>query len=218
MGTSVGTRVAIAAAVPLVALLGAAPGRAEPNVYYRVGNWHAFTDKDAQGAAVCGIATQSIADRRTFSLTFTVGGTDLVLQATRPGWAIPDNTPVGATVQIGLNLPWNAQATGGGSAVGWTIPAASIRTFDAQFRAGSTMIVSFPSGNEAPWVLPLNGSNAAAATLWRCVQDLGAGTQAAQPAPAAPATQPFGQMPTQPFMPPQAQPVPSQPAPPAAGP
>jgi hypothetical protein len=198
---------AIAVSVPLAMLLGAAPGLADPTIYYRVGNWHAFTDKDAQGIAVCGIGTESQADGRALTLTYTIGGTDLMLHAAKPGWAIPDGTALDVSEQIDSNPSWTAGAVGHGTTVEWAIGAAAIVSFDAQFRAGSTMTVSFPSGNETPWTLSLSGSSAASGTLWRCVQELSAKARASA------STQPFGQAPTQPFTPappqPQAPPGPT---------
>ncbi len=200
------------AAIPTAVLLGAAPARAAPDVYYHAGAWHAFTDKDAEGAAVCGIGTENLSDGRTVRMTYPVGGSDLTVRAEKPGWSIPDNTMLQANMQIDQGEPWQAQATGNGTTVGWVIAAASIRSFDTEFRNGHTMVVSFPSGNEAPWTLSLAGSTAASATLWRCVQDLSDRAHVTNPASnAPPPTQPFGQAPTQPFTP-----APAQPASPAA--
>jgi hypothetical protein len=205
----------LAATLPLAALLGAAPGRAAPNVYYRAGAWHAFTDKDDQGAAVCGIATENQADGRNLTLTYTIGGSDLTFTAAKPSWNIPDGTILEADMQIDRNEPWQAQGEGHGTTVGWVVSASEIRNFDTQFRNGTTLTLTFPSGNEPPWSLSLRGSTAASATLWRCVQDLTDRAKRATPAsnapasnaPAsnAPATQPAGQAPTQPFAPPSGQ-------------
>ena len=64
------------------------------------------------------------------------------------------------------------------------------------------MTVSFPSGNEPPWTIGLNGSTAISNAFGRCVTDLTqrAGSQQSAPAPTGP-TQPFGQPPTQPTAP-----------------
>jgi hypothetical protein len=198
------------AALPLAVLLGAAPGRAAPNVYYHAGAWHAFTDKDDQGAAVCGIATANPADGRGLTLTYTIGGSDLTFTAAKSSWTIPEGTVLEADMQIDRNEPWQAQAAGHGNSMVWVVSASEIHTFDTQFRNGSTLTMTFPSGNEPPWALSLSGSTAASATLWRCVQDLTDRAKRATPAsnaPAsnAPATQPAGQAPTQPFAPPSGQ-------------
>jgi hypothetical protein len=187
-----GHRVArtLAASVPLVLLLGGAPVRADPNIIYRVANWYAFTDNDANGAPVCGIATQNQADGSTLALSYRIGGTDLTLNATKPSWAIPDGTAVEASVKIDWHLPWTAQTVGHGATIGWTIGAASIRGFNAQFRAGRRMVVAFPTGNEAPWMVSLIGSTAMSGTMWRCVQDLTYRARMNSPVPGVP-SQPF---------------------------
>lgn len=197
----------LAAALPLAVLLGAAPGRAAPTVYNRAGAWYTFTDKDDQGAAICGIGTAIQTDNRNLTLTYTVGGNDLTFTAGKPSWTIPDGTILEADMQIDQNGPWQAQGDGHGTSVGWVVSASEIRNFDTQFRNGSTMTVTFPTGNEAPWVLSLSGSTAASATLWRCVQDLTDRARAAAPAPSAPAPTsqaPTSQAPTQPYAPPPA--------------
>ncbi len=206
---------AIAMAAPLAMLLGAAPGLAEPTIYYRVGSWHAFTDKDAQGSTVCGIGTQNEADGRALTLTYTIGGTGLMLHASKPGWSIPAGTALNVNSQIDSNPAWTTGAVGQGTTVDWAIDATQIVNFDTQFRAGSIMTVTFPSGNEPPWTLSLAGSSAASGTLWRCVQEMTGKAGLANPGPGAPAlTQPFGQTPTQPFTPAPPQPQ----APPATTP
>ena len=139
----------IAATVPLAVLLGAAPAQAAPDVYYHAGAWHAFTDKDAQGTAVCGIGTQNGTDGRALSMTYNIGGSDLTVQASKPGWNIPDNTMLQANMQIDQGAPWQAQAVGHGTTAEWVISAASIRSFDTEFRNGRTMTVSFPERQRA---------------------------------------------------------------------
>ena len=201
---------AIAGSVPLVLLLGTAPSWADRTVYYHAGSWYAFTDKDAQGTAVCGIGSASPTDGHALSMTYTIGGSDLTIRADKPSWNIPDGTSVEADTQIDQNTAWNAQADGRGSGVEWTIGAASIRDFDTQMRNGTTLTVSFPSGNEPPWTLSLNGSTAASATLWRCVQDLSDRAHVTTPASnTPPPTQPFSQAPTQPAAPAQTSPAPA---------
>jgi len=192
MRTSTRVMQTIAATVPLLALMGAA-GWADPTIYYHAGSWHAFTDKDLQGTAVCGIGTDNPSDGRSLSLTYTIGGSDLTANADKPTWNIPDPTGIDVSVQIDQNPPLQAQGVGHGTAVQWTIPAAGIRSFDTQFRDGTTMTISFPAGNEPPWALSLNGSTAASATLWRCVQDLTDRAKAAAAAANTTPTQPYGQ-------------------------
>jgi hypothetical protein len=94
------------------------------------------------------------------------------------------------------------QGDGNGQNVDWTMDRDGMRTFDDQFRRGSSMTFSFPNGNEAPWLIGLNGSTAASNAFGRCVTDMTARSSA--PAPAAAAapqgpTQPYGQTPSQPY-------------------
>jgi hypothetical protein len=203
----------LAVAAPLAVLLLATSGRAAPTVYYHAGAWHAFTDKDDQGAAVCGIGTENQSDGRNLTLTYTIGGTDLTFTANKPSWNIPDGTILEADMQIDGNQAWQAQGEGHGTTLVWVVSASEIRTFDTQLRNGSTMTLTFPSGNEPAWSLSLRGSTAASATLWRCVQDMTDRAKAAGsnvptgngPPGNAPTTQPYGQAPTQPYAPPPAQ-------------
>jgi hypothetical protein len=61
------------------------------------------------------------------------------------------------------------------------------------------MTVSFPSGNEPPWTVGLNGSTAISNAFGRCVTDMSARTSAQQPVPVPSGpTQPYGQAPSQP--------------------
>ncbi len=190
----------------------AAPAAAEVSVYYHAGGWDAFDGPGDNGQPVCGIGSRNPADGRTFSLRFQIGGDVLTFIAAKPGWTIPDGTQIPVVVQIGLQQPWTEQAVGKGERVQWTMASADAPTFDAQFRAASSLTVSFPSGNERPWVISLSGSTAASNAMGRCVTDLTqratAATQpAATPAPAnRSATQPFGAEPDA-----QGTPAPSQP-------
>jgi hypothetical protein len=81
-----------------------------------------------------------------------------------------------------------------------------MESFDAQFRRANSMSLSFPTGNEPPWTIGLNGSTAVSNAFGRCVTDL---TQRAG-AQAAPTTPPADQGPTQPFGQTPAQPAPTQ--------
>lgn len=176
----------------LVLALGPRPGAADPVVYYHAGAWHAFTDKDATGKDVCGIATTNSSDGRDFSLTYLIGGEDLTLRATKPSWTVPDGTQLNVSMQIDQNTPWPAQALGHGTSITWAVGAASIHAFDTLFRGGSTIMLTFPSGNEPPWTLSLAGSTAASQTLWRCVQDMSVRDHVVTPASnTPPATQPY---------------------------
>jgi hypothetical protein len=182
----------------------AAPAGADMTVYYHVGSWDAFTGPGSDGKTVCGIGSTFVGDNRSISLRYAVGGDSVIFQAKKPSWNIPAGTQIPAVLQIGLDAPWSFQGAGNGQVVEWSIDRSSMQTFDAQFRRAVSMTVSFPSGNEPPWTLALNGSTAISNAFGRCVTDLAQRTETQQ-APTAP-TQPFGQAPTQPFTQEPAQP------------
>lgn len=207
-----------ALAVPLVLALGARSGAADPVVYYHAGAWHAFTDKTSDGKDICGIATTNPTDGRDFAMTYLIGGENLTFRATKPTWTVPDGTQLNVSMQIDQNTPWPAEALGHGNNIEWAVGAASVQAFDGLFRAGSTLTLSFPSGNEPPWTLSLAGSTAASQTLWRCVEDMSVRDHVVNPASNSPP-------PTQPYAPDgpatgatQPGPAPTQPTQPAAPP
>ncbi len=182
---------------------------ADMSVYYHAGNWDAFSGPGANGKMVCGIGSTNPTDSHSFSLRFTIGGDDTVmLQARKPSWTIPTDTRLPVVMQIGLDAPWNMQGIGNAQEVEWTIDSAAMQTFDAQFRRANSMTVNFPTGNEPPWTIRLNGSTAISNAFGRCVTDLMQRAGTPQPASAASeATQPFGRTPPQPVMPNPAQPT-----------
>lgn len=210
----------------LITMLWAGTASADLSVYYHVGSWDAFSGPGADGKPTCGVGSTNPVDNRSLSLRFVIGDGAVQFEAKKPSWTIPAGSPIPVVMQIGLNPPWSFQATGNGQVVQWTIDNATMPTFDAQFRQASSMTLSFPSGNEPPWTIGLNGSTAISNAFGRCVTDLTQrlGAQPAAAAPVAP-TQPYGQAPTQPItqqqMPPAATeppaaPAPTQPQPPAA--
>jgi hypothetical protein len=186
--------------LPLLAVALAAglalPARADVNVYYHVGVWDAFDGQGDNGQPLCGIGSRNASDGRAFSLRFPIGGDDVTFTATKPGWNIPNNTQIPVVVQIGLQQPWTEQAVGSGNRVEWTLDRSDIQTFDAQFRRATSMTVTFPSGNEPPWVISLSGSTAASNAMGRCVTDL---TRRANAAAPAATSAPANQTATQPF-------------------
>ena len=194
-----------------IALLWVGAASADVSVYYHVGSWDAFSGPGADNKPTCGVGSTNPIDNRSLSLRFVIGDDKVQFEAKKPTWNIPANSEIPVVMQIGLNTPWNLQGVGNGQTVAWTIDNATMPIFDGQFRQASSMTLSFPSGNEPPWTIGLNGSTAISNAFGRCVTDLTqrVGTQPITPAPSGP-TQPFPQAPTQP--------APTQPAPPAPGP
>jgi hypothetical protein len=183
-------------------ILSTSVAMADMKVYYHVGSWDAFTGPGSDGKPVCGIGNTSPVDNRSFSLRFPIGSDSVMFQARKPSWDIPAGTQLSLVMQIGLNAPWDVQGVGNGQMIEWSLDRTAIQTFDAQFRAAGSMTVSFPSGNEPPWTIGLNGSTAISNAFGRCVTDLTQRAEGQQPAPApAGPTQPFGQSSTQPTAP-----------------
>ncbi len=200
-------------AASFMGLCGAA-AHADLRTYYHVGSWDAFSGQGENGTTVCGVGTTNPVDNRNVSIRFVIGGEDVLFEVKKPSWNIPAGTQLPVVMQIGLNVPWTQQAEGSGQMISWIIDRVAMQTFDQQFRAASSMTLSFPAGNEPPWTMSLAGSMAISNAFGRCVTDLTAQQGAAHPAaaPAAP-TQPYGQTPTQPFKQPPASetPQPTQP-------
>jgi len=198
-----------AALASILTILSDVPAMAEVSVYYHTGSWDAFTGTAANGKLVCGVGSTTPVDNRSISMRFEIGGDVMQFQSKKPTWDIPPNTPISVVLQVGLDSPWNMQGVGNGQMVEWTLERMSMPIFDAQFRRASSMTVTFPSGNEHPWTVGLNGSTAISNAFGRCVTDptRRSETQSAAPGP----TQPFGQTP--PVTTEPAQQVPTQPAP-----
>lgn len=196
----------------------AAPAHADVTVYYHAGGWDAFDGQDDHGQPFCGIGSRNPIDGRTFSLRFIIGGNGVTFTASKPSWNIPDHTQIPVVMQVGLERPWTEQAAGGAQAVQWTLDRGTAQAFDAQFRQASSMTLTFPSGNEPPWIISLAGSTAISNTMGRCVTAMmqrGPAPQAGSSAPAPQAaTQPFGSGASTP--PPGASPAPAAPATPTA--
>ena len=147
----------------------AAPAHADVTVYYHAGGWDAFDGQDDHGQPFCGIGSRNPMDGRTFSLRFIIGGNGVTFTASKPSWNIPDHTQIPVVMQVGLERPWTEQAAGGAQAVQWTLDRGTAQAFDAQFRQASSMTLTFPSGNEPPWIISLAGSTAISNTMGRCV-------------------------------------------------
>jgi hypothetical protein len=194
----------------IVTTLSGTSAMAEVSVYYHTGSWDAFTGTAANGKLVCGIGSTNPTDNRSISMRFEIDGDTVQFHAKKPTWNIPPNTPISVVLQIGLESPWSMQGIGNGQMVEWTLERTSMPIFDAQFRRASSMTLTFPSGNEPPWTVGLNGSTAISNAFGRCVTDLTrrSPTQSTPPGP----TQPFGQA-----QPDATEPAPQAPAQPAPG-
>jgi hypothetical protein len=194
----------IARLVVLAVALAPVAANAQMQTYYHAGAWDAFSGKSDSGGPVCGVGTTNPSDSRRLTLRFDIGGSATTLAASKPDWAVPDNTHVTVVMQVGLNTPWTLQGTGHDHSIDWTLDPAAMQAFDRQFRGASSMTLTFPDGNEPPWALSLAGSTAISDTFGRCIRDLTRQMQAAPP-PVNAAPAPQGA--TQPFSPPSAPPA-----------
>jgi hypothetical protein len=143
-------------------------------VYYRAGNWEAFSGRAASGGTFCGISTYFARDGRGFMIRHRTGAPEVIFRARKPGWAVPEGTRVAITLQVGPNSPFLTNATGQGEVLEWAMPRETMAEFDGQFRRGAVLTLAFPSGNEPAWAIPLTGSNAIGATFARCISELAA--------------------------------------------
>jgi hypothetical protein len=193
-----------------------APAGAAIVPYYRAGTWTNFGGRDVNGRLICGMQTGNPVDGREFDIKAVIGTPGLTFTASRPTWHIPPNTPIPVVMTMGGPVPWTVQGTGSGHEVTWSLSPGDTEAFEDEFRSGNSLTVSFPSGNEPPWVMSLLGSNDAGGTFLRCVNDYsGRLGQMPQPVPGTPpalSTQPFGAG-AQPFAPP----VSATPLPPLSG-
>lgn len=192
----------------LAALCLASPAWAALTVNSHVGSWDVFSGTGTDGRATCGIGNSNTTNGRAFSLRYIRGAEGITFVADKPNWNIPAGTHMRVVMQVGLNPPWTDDAVGHGQRVEWTMDRANVQVFDTQFRRAQSMTVSFPSGNEPPWTISLNGSTAASNAMGRCVTAMVQSSNSAAPAQAAPQgpTQPFGTTPAAP-----AQAAPNQP-------
>ena len=176
-----------------LALGAATSAGAAVNIYYHAGGWDAFDGTGDDGQPMCGAGSYNPRDGRSFSLRFPVNSNDVVFIASKPSWNVPNGTTMPVVMQIGLDRPWTAQAEGDGQRIHWTIGRDAMGEFDAQFRAASSMTVSFPNGSEQPWVIALNGSTAVSNAMGRCIRQMAqrAAAQTAAPPPPQGGTQPF---------------------------
>ncbi len=189
-------RTGMATALILGALAGQA--RADMVTYSRAGGWDAFSGQGPEGKPTCGIGSTNPTDNRSFSLRFSIGTDIVTFQAKKPTWNIPAGTELPVVMQIGLDTPWNLQANGNGQVVEWTLDRTMVQVFDTQFRRANSMTVTFPSGNEPPWTIGLNGSTAISNAWGRCITDLAQrATPQTAPVISGP-TQPYSQTPNQP--------------------
>ncbi|HET8996760.1 MAG TPA: hypothetical protein VFN42_08840 [Acetobacteraceae bacterium] len=184
----------------IAALCLTSPAWGALTVYSHVGAWDVFSGTGTDGRAVCGIGNSNTTNGRAFSLRYIRGADGITFAADKPSWNIPEGTHLQVVMQVGLNPPWTQDAVGHGQRVEWTMEPRNVQVFDTQFRRAGSMTVTFPSGNEPPWVLSLSGSTAASNAMGRCVTAMMRSSTTAAPGQSAPQgpTQPFASTPEAP--------------------
>lgn len=153
----------------------AMPARGDTTVYFRSGNWQAFSGTTPGNELVCGIRTEPGAGR-DLSFEYLIGGSELTLTARSASWALPPGTTAQVSLQFNGGRVWQARSSGAGDRVTWSLPEEELARFDSAFRLGSTMTLIF-AGNEPPWSVSLAGSNGASYTLGRCITEFSARRQ-----------------------------------------
>lgn len=183
-------RVSLAAAVVAIANVSAAPLGAQQLA--RIGDWSAFKTSAANGTAICGVSIEG-SQGRGFYLKYFDGSDRLVVQIFKESWRIPRGTEAEVLLRIDNNNPWIATASGSTmypSGIGFlemSFSGSSLQRWVQQFRLGNRLVVAFPDGSEAPWIVSLVGTNAIMDVFVRCLNSL-----------STFATQPFGDGPKRP--------------------
>ena len=183
---------------------------ADMTVYYRSHGWDAFSGPDENAKPVCGIGTTKQTEKRSFSLRFPIGWDSVTFRAKKSTWNIPAGTVIPLTIQIGHDDPWKVQGTGMGQVVEWSVDPGTFQPYEKQFRRNKSMTVSFPSGSEPPWTIPLKGSKTISNAFGHCIKvmtqrELDQTLQSFMPVDRS-ATQPFTEPPA-----PQPEVAPTQP-------
>lgn len=192
----------VAAVAGLFALLAptSATGRGDVVTLGRNGAWEAYAARSSANEPMCGMSVRG-ADGRSLHIKWFHGRPGFVVHAFGAGWRIPEGTRLRVRKSIDGGEPWIVrEALGHRDMVQWLVRGDELRPFLARFRQGLRMTVSFPDGDETPWVASLVGSSVTSDLFLRCVGVVldaqGGGTQphgrSAAGAPSGVGTQPFG--------------------------
>lgn len=162
----------------------------------RSGAWTAYAGLTDEGVPVCGMDVRGSEDR-VLHVKWFLEDEKLTMQAMKASWSIPADTEVRLVLDVDGRVSWTVpSALGSGRIVEWTVTTETFDEFVTAFRAGRTLTLRFPGGDEAPWVVSLRGSMATFDIFAACVVETEAANQAATP-PARNQRKDTG--PTQPF-------------------
>ena len=193
------------------ALLLANPALADTQTLFQSGPWVLYGGTSNSGHALCGMRVSDSAGNRTVHIKYFAGDDHLTIQMFKSTWRVPNGTRLAVTMQMDRNPVWSARAYGEADHVEFTIPYSGLDSFAREFRFSEAMRITFPQGNEAPWITSLTGTNAILDQFIGCMRAIH------NAHPAGP-SQPYSGAPSQPFGGEPAQPGPTQPGPQAGEP
>jgi hypothetical protein len=174
----------------------------------RFGLWETSTGTNDQGKPMCSAA---ISDSEKY-FAIKVDDTGLFVHFVKWSWNIPDGTPIKVIVEIDHAGPWNLNAVGMMYTLndGKVVPTINF-TFDmneinprtgnpyyadffGEIKNGRQLNISFPNGNETPWVGSLRGSSQAMQSFSGCMGMLATAVEQGQKGQPRTASQPFSKM------------------------
>ena len=167
-------------ALPLLAVLGAAPAARAGGDYHVIGNddaWEVGTGTDQQGNAYCSIQDQS-SDQSygLFLAIYPLGDSpSFELHAFKDTWSIPANADVPTKFNFSDGGSWKADgqaASDGSSVVDYIIDIKDMKDFLNDFAQSDSLDVVFVNGTEADWNADLTGTSQAAMDLLSCSDKL----------------------------------------------
>jgi hypothetical protein len=179
------------------------------------GAWTAMTGTSTEGTPMCALSISNPKTDKWFYLKWfnNDNPSELEMQLVSPDWKIPADTDVPLKIWFDQDEDDGYTGNGFGSE---TIQQLLVARFPSEIvgdlmkklRAAKNFAIAFPSGNEKPWNLKMDGIQAAVDAFARCIKKT-AGTATFPFADEV--TQPFTAQPTQPFNPGSKAPLPSRP-------
>lgn len=162
---------------------------------FNSGNWSVYKGHTAAGKPACELFTAAPDNSRFFSIDYFPGATSLQGMIIKPTWSIPKRTLVPIIISVGGDTPYHARAVGDGDSIWWAIPRKIVDGFVDELANENRMVIVFQAGNEPPWTISLNGSDASIAVFVHCMAEL-----VGKPSDGG-STQPFNTSPTEPYAP-----------------
>jgi hypothetical protein len=151
----------------------AAPARAELFSLGRTGAWEVFGGTTERGQRTCAAGTSLPGPAQRMVLVQHYAGERVLwVRLSRRGWALPAGADIRVRIAIGATS-WHARAQPNGPELRWVIDDETMTSWEAAFRRGLAMEIGFLTGDELPWMVSLQGSSSAIASLAACIRALG---------------------------------------------